>query len=399
LTIRRYWTPRLATTKIGLADAATRLDELMRRSVRQQMIADVEVGAFLSGGVDSASIVALAQEERKGNKPLKTFSAGFGDAINELPYARSVAQMYGTSHHEIDLADAPVASLVEEVAAVYDEPFGDSSCIPTYEIARHARQFVKVVLTGDGADELFAGYDRHAIVVDVNGIALPRVQWLVLSAARRMMPRSRLISEHSRRASLATWADPWKRSLMSQLIFGARERTRLWNGRRRPDEVFSPETAIATPEGGSDLSRALFFDLTTYLPGDLLVKVDRAAMAHGLETRAPFLDRDVAEFALSLPDALKLSGGRSKVILQTAFAGRWPEVVRSRQKQGFQAPIREWLDRPDMQPLLARVFNASSELSHLLPGVSHRKRRPDLGTWNLMMLGLWLQHRNTGSRV
>ncbi|HLF22837.1 MAG TPA: asparagine synthase (glutamine-hydrolyzing), partial [Burkholderiales bacterium] len=156
LTVKRYWYPQFNPQPISLDDAAERMRELLAQAVRRQMVADVPVGAFLSGGHDSSTVVALMQQHTK--VPVKTFSVGFGSYINELPYARSVAAMYGTEHHEIDLGAPAVGPMLERMAAVYDEPFRDPSHIPTYLISEYARKYVKVVLTGDGADELFGGY-------------------------------------------------------------------------------------------------------------------------------------------------------------------------------------------------------------------------------------------------
>jgi asparagine synthase (glutamine-hydrolysing) len=390
LTLRRYWTPKLDTHPIALEDAAEQLRELLDRSVRRQMVADVEVGALLSGGTDSSTIVALAQKARAGGSPLKTFSVGFGTSINELPYARAVAAMHGTDHHEIDIPDPPVPELLEELVRMFDEPFGDSSSIPTLAIAQYARRFVKVVLTGDGADELFAGYSRHTGVLDSEHVRAPLAQWIAYSAARRLFRRSSELPDKARTARLAMERDPWRRGVLGQAIFGLRERREMWNG----NGTAAPAPSYFTPPpDGHGLARALYFDLTSYLPGDLLVKVDRASMAHGLETRAPFLDRDVAEFSMALPDSLKIDDGRTKVVLRAAFETMWPESIRNRAKQGFQAPSGEWIMRPEMQPLVERVFAPGSPLRELLPGAKLPACRTDLRMWTLFILGLWLDQR------
>jgi asparagine synthase (glutamine-hydrolysing) len=392
ITITRYWSPRLETHPISLEEAAERLRELLEQSVRRQMIADVEVGALLSGGTDSSTIVALAQSTRGEKNPLKTFSVGFGKSINELPFASTVATMHGTEHYAIDIPEPPVAELLEELVRLYDEPFADSSSIPTYAISEYASRFVKVVLTGDGADELFGGYSRHIDVLDTEHVNAPLLQWIAFAAARRLVPRSRTFPEKARAARLAMLPDPWSRCILGQTIFGLRARARMWGGRgtaRETPSYFSP------PAGGHGLARALAFDLTSYLPGNLLVKVDRASMAHGLETRAPFLDRDVAEFAMGLPDSLKVDDGRTKVVLRAAFEAQWPESIRKRPKQGFAAPTADWLMRPEMRSLVKRVFADGSALRNLLPGATLPANQNDLRTWTLLMLGLWLEKRHT----
>ena len=393
--VARYWQPRLEPVPMTLGDAAERLRELIAQAVRRQMVADVTVGAFLSGGLDSTTIVAHMQ--RHSSSPVMTFSVGFGSAINELPYARAVARMYGTDHHEIDLGEPDVPSLIERMTAVYDEPFADTSHIPTYLISRYARQFVKVVLSGDGGDELFGGYWWYPPLAGSERVSFPLLQWLVLrSWLTATRSRNRALSVRSAAAGLAArWDDVWLRDLRMQTVFRERERSRLW-ARNGSGPAFEPGRYYRPPDAVTGLNRAFYFDLLAYLPGDILVKVDRAAMAHGLETRAPFLDRDLAEFALSLPANLKVRDGETKVVLKEACSRDWPPELRNRAKQGFGSPIGQWLAMPGMQPLLERVFAAGSPLRQLLPGVRGDQRRGrDYKTWVLLTLGLWLEQKRT----
>jgi asparagine synthase (glutamine-hydrolysing) len=386
-----YWTPRFATQPIASADAAEQLRELLQRSVRRQMIADVTVGAFLSGGLDSSTIVAMMQQHTPAR--VMTFSAGFGTVINELPYARAVARQYGTDHHEVEMGEPDVTSLVQRMAEVYDEPFADSSNIPTYLISEYARQFVKVVLSGDGGDELFGGYGWYAPLLQSEKVPLALLQWVVWRAASKIARGNRAIAVRAHAAGLAArWDDVWERDVMSQTFFRPAHRAMLWAG--TPVRSFSPEKG--RPDASvTGLNRAFHFDLTSYLPGDILVKVDRAAMAHGLETRAPFLDRDLVEFALSLPANLKVRGMETKAILRDACRQYWPPELWDRPKQGFGAPVSEWLSMAKMQPLLDRIYDdASSPLRRLLPGVrASRKRARDARGWLLLTLGLWLEKR------
>jgi asparagine synthase (glutamine-hydrolysing) len=393
LSHHRYWVPRLETRAIGLDDAAETLRTLLRQAVRRQMVADVPVGAFLSGGLDSTSIVALMQGLNP--QPVKTFSVGFGAEINELPYARAVARRYETEHHEVDLGAPPVAELVERMAEVYDEPLADSSSIPTYLISRFARGHVKVVLAGDGGDEMFGGYHWYPMLALSQQVAGSRAEWVILRAiSRALRERARALYRRSVAVGLsARWPDMWLRAAMNQVYVRADRRAVLWGDRRTPREVPHTDVAPAAIEG---LNRAFYFDLTTYLPGDILVKVDRAAMAHGLETRAPFLDRDLAEFALSLPASLKVdTDGHTKIVLRHACEQYWPAEVRTREKHGFGAPYRRWLQKPDVGALVTRIFRTGGPLRTLLPGIATSTPAATYETWMLLTLGLWLEKRAT----
>lgn len=395
ISLRRYWTPRLETRPIGLDEAAETLRTLLRQAVRRQMVADVPVGAFLSGGLDSSSIVALMQGLNP--RPVQTFSVGFGDEINELPYARAVARRYHTEHHEVDLGAPPVADLLERMADVFDEPFADSSSIPMYLLSQFARGHVKVVLSGDGGDEMFGGYNWYPMLALSDRVAGSRAEWMILRAlSRAIQERVRPLYRRSVAVGLsARWPDMWLRAAMNQVYVHGARRARLWGGRGTPRfDIAAGDVAGPAVTG---LDRAFYFDLTTYLPGDILVKVDRAAMAHGLETRAPFLDRDLAEFALSLPASLKVdSDGRTRIVLRHACEQYWPEEVRSRGKHGFGAPYRRWLQLPGVRALVARAFRAGGPLRALLPGIPAAAPAASYETWTLLTLGLWLERAGGG---
>jgi len=386
----RYWQPRFDPQPMSMHDAGNEVRRLIEQAVQRQMIADVPVGAFLSGGLDSSTIVALMQQHSA--RPVKTFSVGFGTMINELPYARAVAERYGTEHHEIDLGEPDVASLIERMIGVYDEPFADTSHIPTFLVSEFARKYVKVVLSGDGGDELFGGYWWYAPLAKSEDIPLALAQWVVLRAISvALRHRHRALTARSHAAGLAArWDDVWTRDVMSQTVFRAHLRQRMWGERHVPP--FEPGGHFRPSSGTNGLNRAFYFDLTSFLPGDILVKVDRAAMAHGLETRAPFLDRDLAEFALTIPADLKVRGDETKAVLREACRQYWPPSLWDRPKQGFGSPIGRWLKLPSMQPLLDRVFRRGSRLRELLPGIPDSARHgADYRHWTLLTLGLWLE--------
>jgi asparagine synthase (glutamine-hydrolysing) len=336
--IWRYWTPRYSHIDASETEAVDHVRSLLSRAVERQTVADVPVGAFLSGGLDSTTIVALMSEQT--NAPVSTYAVGFGDLIDELPFARAVASHYETDHHEMQM-DIDVPAALARMADVYDEPFGDSSNIPTYLVAEYARRHVKVVLSGDGGDEIFGGYAWYTPLLEQSD-------------------------------------DHFQRHLANL------QATQMVADAFRPlDDV-------------RDIDRATTFDVSCYLPGDILVKVDRAAMAHGLETRAPFLDVELAEFVLGLPWQMRFKGGSLKHLLRAACGNLWPESIRNRGKQGFGAPVRDWLKKPEVASLWARVTHKDSALSALLPGTPAvaNELRPQR-RWSLLCLGLWLEGRES----
>jgi asparagine synthase (glutamine-hydrolysing) len=392
----RYWEPSYSTAvDVGLEEAASRVRDLLAASVARQARADVEVGAFLSGGLDSSTIVALLAGTAGEGVP--TFAAGFGELIDELPYARAVARRYRTEHHEIEI-DIDVARMLETMATVFDEPFGDSSAIPTYLLAEFARRRVKVVLSGDGGDVLFGGYEWYAPLQFAAKAPAPlrlaaAPSSLVLRALRRAGVPTGSAADVATLADRAVRArrahrDPWRRHFA---FVSTREE---WRSALHGAAAISPPERIlgALTPGGlvRGLDRAVDLDVRSYLPGDILDKVDRATMANGLEARAPFLDIDLVEFVLSLPVELRLQTGRTKELLRRAASDLWPAEILARRKQGFGAPMREWLARPEVADLYRRVTASGSPLHELLPGAADAAGTPH-ETWILLSLGLWLE--------
>jgi asparagine synthase (glutamine-hydrolysing) len=396
-----YWEPRFSSNQnIEFADAATRARELIEQAVGRQMVADVPVGAFLSGGLDSTTIVALMS--RLSSQPVKTFSVGFGDLINELPFAREVAAAYRTEHHEIQMEIA-VGELLEKMFDVYDEPFADSSNIPTYLVAQFAHRHVKVCLSGDGGDELFGGYSWYTpLLLDSTYSTNRAVLGLQYLALRMLAVLTRL------GLPIKTWRDRlgeawfggdlkrrrpdlWERHL-AHISESTERRARLWGRRDLAGAEQSLEHVYHDRRIGLPLDSVVDFDLSCYLPGDILVKVDRAAMANSLETRAPFLDVDLVEFVLSLPPRLRFWQNGLKNLMREGCKDLWPETVRSRSKQGFGAPIDHWLRRDDIRPLLARVARPDGPLCDLLPGAANAiASAPPQTVWTLLCFGLWLE--------
>jgi asparagine synthase (glutamine-hydrolysing) len=339
---QRYWEPtshfRDTDESLDEAEAGSRIWGLLGDAVRSHLVSDVPVGAFLSGGVDSSTVVGFMA--REAGVPVKTFSVGFREAgFDEAPYARRVAEWFGTEHHEL-IATPQDLGLLDEVLAACDEPFADASAIPTYLVSRLARQHVKVVLSGDGGDELFAGYDRY--VVDRRERRLGILGDLGLGAPLRLV--SDALPEGARGKNfLRHFSLPrMERYLDAISLFPDRAlRDLLDPGAAAANQPLF-EDALRDSEGLDALSRLQDLDLRTYLPGDILTKVDRMSMAHSLEARVPLLDHPLVEFACGLPAGLRMRGGQTKYLIRRVLRGRVPNEVLTRPKQGFGVPLRSW---------------------------------------------------------
>ncbi len=362
------------------------------RSVREHLVSDVPVGAFLSGGLDSSTVVALMRRHCTG--PLKTFSVAVkgGDGFDEAPYARQVARHFATEHAEIPFTVDEIPSLLVGVARFLDEPIADPAALPTYVVAKLAARSVKVVLTGEGADETWGGYEdgfRKARVV-AGYRRLPG--WLRTHATDRLLgavPTGALLVEASRDPGYAAQLVHVDASLRQSLLTPA---ARQAIGAGRDAEAPSGWVLDAADPFGS-MTRDL---IATHLAERLLLKVDRMTMAHSLEARVPFLDRRVIGFALAVPSRYKMRRGTTKVLLRAAAAELLPEEIRARPKRGFNLPCAAWL-RTNLVDFADELF-ARTALPELVDGGAvqrlwsdHREGRQDRSTqlWNLMMLELW----------
>ena len=367
--IEQYWsgaevarkgslTPRLG----GTQDYVDRLDDLLSDAVRQQMISDVPLGAFLSGGVDSSAIVSLMQAQ--SSRPVRTFSIGFHEeAYNEAQHAKAVARHLGTDHTELYVTANEAMSVVPQLPRVYDEPFADSSQIPTMLVSKLAREHVTVALSGDAGDELFAGYNRYKMTAAfwrkmsriprplrlglARGMAsLSPASWdkiasvmdpVLPESLRMRVPGDKIIkaagalpsrsSDDLYQRLVSTWQDP------GSLVVGG-------------SEPAAARAGMSELSGLGDIERMMAADMLTYLPDDILAKVDRAAMSVSLETRVPFLDHRVVEFAWSMPMDLKLRDGQSKWALRQVLHRYVPKALIERPKMGFGVPIDSWLRGP-----------------------------------------------------
>jgi asparagine synthase (glutamine-hydrolysing) len=349
--IERYWrldySRKLDAT--DLPELGERIREAIRDATRRRLVADVPIGAFLSGGIDSSAVVAAMSRIASG--PVRTFSIGFDQAAyDELPYARQVAELYGTEHHEFVVRPDAIA-LAPKLVRHYGEPFADASAIPSFYLAEVTRRHVTVALNGDGGDESFGGYTRYVsnrLAARLGAIPRPlrRAVASVADGAQRGDITS--VVNRARRLGRSLALEPVERYARYVSYFDEAQRTALYSAQFRAD-LGEPATSavIAEPWRASSATDIvdvmLDVDTTTYLPDDLIAKIDIATMAHGLEARSPLLDHELMQFAASIPAGLKVRGRQKKWILREALREWLPPEILDRPKQGFQVPIEHWL--------------------------------------------------------
>jgi asparagine synthase (glutamine-hydrolysing) len=414
VSIERYWRLRYRTKRpMREVEAAEELLARLREAVRLRLVSDVPLGGFLSGGIDSSAVVALMAQE--GSGPVKTFSIGFEESdYNELPFARAIAQRYSTDHHEFIVRPDAVA-ILPKLVWHYNEPFADSSAIPTYYLAELTRRHVTVALNGDGGDESFAGYERY--LANVAALRYENVPGVIRGPLSSLLARLPSGSSRSGVARLQRF--------VAAMPEPREQRYARWMMHFQPElkeELCTPEFRR---EAGGDAMRMLLdqydasdaddfvdatldVDVNRYLPDDLLVKVDIATMAHGLESRSPFLDHPLMEFAASLPPDLKLHGRIKKHVLKKAVRGLLPDEVIDRPKMGFGVPIDHWFRR-ELKELaydlllsresVSRGYFHTAVVRRLLDEHVSGARAWHYQLWNLVMLELWhrtfIDHRPT----
>jgi asparagine synthase (glutamine-hydrolysing) len=402
---QRYWRLQYGRKlRLSEQDAAEQVLAKLDAAVRRRLVSDVPLGAFLSGGIDSASIVALMA--RAGGGPVKTFSIGFEeDAYNELPFARMVAERYATDHHEF-IVRPDAVELVPKIAWHYNEPFADSSAIPTFYLSELTRRHVTVALNGDGGDESFAGYDRYSAIVLAQRYArLPRVIRRTIATTLELLPAAELRSTIGRARRFVEPMDlPVERRYCRWMMHFTPDMKewlctpdfRAAAGARDPDELLLKR--YRATDAPDIIDATLDVDLQTYLPDDLLVKVDIATMAHGLEARSPLLDYELMEFLASLPATYKVKRGAKKYILKKAVADLLPPAILSRPKRGFGVPIEQWF-RTDLREFASdlllskrateRGYFRRAAIARLLEEHASGVRSWHYQLWNLVMLETW----------
>lgn len=406
---RRYWQPDFSKKlKISEEEAIEKTIEILRESTRLRMIAEVPLGAFLSGGVDSSTVVALMAEASE--KPVKTFSIGFEEQdFSELRYAKRVAEAVGAEYHEF-IVKPDALEVLPTLVEHYGEPYADSSAIPTFYVARETRKFVTVALNGDGGDESFAGYERHAAMLIAEKYRrFPRVlRKALIEAPLNSLPTSEIkksrlrdAKRFLRAANLSKteryfkWVSAFDDDAKSELY------TRDFAAQLAPqDSSRLLENWFAAANGAGVLDATLLTDQMTYLPNDLLVKVDIASMANSLEARSPFLDHKVIEFAASLPENLKMRGFETKSLLKKAAARLVPPDVIYRRKMGFGVPVGKWF-RGEMKNFVREVLLSEKSLKRGIVKAEmlekyvneHTEAKRDYAAqiWTLLMLELWFQ--------
>ncbi|RPI03513.1 MAG: asparagine synthase (glutamine-hydrolyzing), partial [Calditrichaeota bacterium] len=406
LTIKPYWGFNYQASQQTAEQLETQLRELLEDAVRIRLMSDVPLGAFLSGGLDSSSIVAMMS--KTSTIPVKSFSIGFNDpTYNELPYARAVARHFKTEHYE-EFITPDVVSLTEKILWMLDEPFGDFSVFPTYLVSQMARKYVKVVLSGDGGDELLAGYDTY-IAQKVarryqklpqflrNGALEPLIDLLpptqkkkgLINRAKRFVEGARL-PDHLQHVR---WMIFLQKEEKEWLYSADLQKTLAGYDSHGFIEEYFQQVHSSDP-----LDQQEYVDIKTYLVDDILVKVDRMSMAVSLEARVPFLDYRFVEFAATIPSSLRLQGKRTKHILKNAFRHILPPLILDRGKEGFSIPLKNWM-KDELRPMMLEALSPqnvkekgffSSQYvdlllqEHLRGQANHSHR-----LWSLMVFHLW----------
>jgi asparagine synthase (glutamine-hydrolysing) len=407
--LKRYWQPDFSQKlKIGEEEAGERTLEILREAVRLRLISEVPLGAFLSGGIDSSAVVALMSEQ--SSSPVKTFSIGFEEQdFSELAHARRVAEHVGAEHHEF-IVRPDALEVLPTLVEHYGEPYADSSAIPTYYVARETRQYVTVALNGDGGDETFAGYERYAAMrLAERYHRLPQIlRKAFVEKAVGLLPTSELKRSRARdlkRFIQAASLPKVARYLRWVSVMDATMKNALYTDEfRRRVNGFDPASVLQpwfTAAGNAGIvDSVLLTDTMTYLPNDLLPKVDIATMAVSLEARSPFLDHKVIEFAASLPENLKLRGLTTKYLLKKILGKLLPQENLTRRKMGFGVPLAHWF-RGSLKEFLREVLLTEKAatrgifkpeaVAQLVQEHIAGERDHAHPLWTLLMLELWFQ--------
>ncbi len=413
VSIRPYWNLDFKPKKPrDIREWEENFWHLFKESVRMQMISDVSLGAFLSGGIDSSLVVAVMSE--LSSQPVKTFSMGFGKEINELPYARIVAERFETEHHEMEVS-ADAVSHLEWLSAHYDEPYADTSSVPSHILSEFIRRHVTVALNGDGGDELFGGYTLTTCFL--KGLRYQKIPLWAASILKKLANSLR----DRRGSKIATSIEQilWWRDMGNHLIasespylemvfrqyFSSEERNRLMRPECMDGEAqrkFQQRHILA--EILPPAAEALRFDYLEYLPGDLTVKMDIASMIYGLEVRSPFLDHNLTEHVMSLPPEFKVDHVRTKKILKRIAARYLPPEILNRSKMGFGVPVVSWLRSPEMREQAMEMLQNAHELP-FTPEIlaeyvnSFYGGQNDLGyrIWQLLCYYFWYKSVRTPS--
>lgn len=378
VSLKRYYSLPKNDGQISLAEAKEEFTHLLKNAVRKQMVADVEVGSFLSGGLDSSTIVAMVNEFLPKQT---TISFGYEGERSELKFAREIADKYNTKHIEIHENRGDIAEEILRAAKFLDEPFSDMSYTPQFHISEAAARHLTVILAGDVGDELFGGYDFYRVEHQLRSHFSYRniVAKFGLKLWSKFRTTSFITQKNLEYSSILDFHQNFVRN-----YFADSEIEALGiNAKYRQAYSFT-----AHPDSLNDIMRT---DLEKYVPGNMLVKSDRMAMANSLEVRTPFLDKEFAEFCISLPENLKIDGENDKIILREAVGEYWTEGIRQRRKQGFGSSVSAWLNTDSMKILSNEILGSKQNKVYDL--VNYNAAQPFLNGgkqhWNLLQLGIW----------
>ncbi|MEI6863761.1 MAG: asparagine synthase (glutamine-hydrolyzing) [Candidatus Adlerbacteria bacterium] len=368
LDIQQYWKLTRTPISISYDDAKEKVRQLFTESIRKRMIADVEIGSFLSGGVDSTIVTTYAQ--KLTSSPIKTFSLGYGADINELPFAEEASKKIGTDHYTLQ-ATSELTDELEKILTYFDEPHGDSANFPQHLVSELASNHVKVALSGDGGDELFMGYGWY-----FQHWHRPKIMKL----------------------KAALFSNPYKEYLKSITVFPASMRRGLLKDAKNIKQEDIDQLVSPVSDATQNINA---YDLSTYLPGQLLTKVDQASMMHGLEVRCPLLDHQLTEFVVNLPQEYKINRGTGKLLLKDLLRETMPDAFVDRKKQGFGAPVRKWLSQEKMRAYVHKEFapgapifehiNEESARSFVENTFSGQNPKKYYQLWVLLCLAIWLK--------
>jgi asparagine synthase (glutamine-hydrolysing) len=393
IEIQKYWSLPEINNNISFEEAYSSFSLLLKQAVARQLIADVPVSAFLSGGLDSSSIVALASEI---NPKINLFTFGFGDSINETPIAKKTALKYNLEIKELQANDYKLSEILLQMQSVFDEPFADSSNIPNYLISKEASKYSKVVLTGDGGDEILGGYSWYLPLYELSkktkeADILSAIYYIAKIKASHFFKKQ----TNRYKQKITKIEDVRSKSvsefhLNQRYIFNEYEISELTSNhldyKRYNDFTFT-----------NTVNDAMQMDLTDYMPGDILVKIDRTSMANSLELRAPFLDIQLAEFCISLPSDFKIIGNTTKKILRETFKNKWINELKTIKKQGFGAPVDKWLVTKEFQNLIQTyLMNPTLKIYDFINYKAAKKYffQNNYKTWTLLNLSLWAEYHN-----
>ncbi|NML69369.1 asparagine synthase (glutamine-hydrolyzing) [Chryseobacterium sp. RP-3-3] len=382
ITVSRYYSLPAKDRAISLSDAKEEFFYLLKNAVKKQLIADVEVGSFLSGGLDSSSIVAMVNEFLPKQT---TISFGYDHKDSELKFAKEIADRYNTNHREVHEQKGDVAESLLKISPFLDEPFADTSYLPHYEICRNARKSLTVALSGDVGDELFGGYHFYTVENKLkNHFSYKNIiAQFGLKLYQKARQTSFVTQQNLKFSSILDFHQNFVRN-----DFNTTERERLGLvSDYKQGYSFTPN-----PDSLNDIMRV---DLEHYVPGNMMVKSDRMAMANSLEVRTPFLDLDFAEFCIQLPEQLKLTHDNDKIILREAMGSYWTETIRKRHKQGFGMSVKSWFAEDNLMKLSDDLLkNRDQKIFNYIDFDAAQKfQTKDNKHWNLLQLALWA-HNN-----